>query len=286
VTIPGKTFSSRPRDFELTDDEFNRLRVLVHSEAGISLSDAKRELVYGRLVRRLRALELDSFSAYIALLQSGEHPSEMQEFINAITTNLTSFFREPHHFEFLANTALPELVRRNAATRRIRIWSSASSTGEEPYTIAMVLRECQSVWAGYDVRILATDLDTQCVATCKRGVYGQDRVRDLPKATLAKYFEAGPQAGTHRVRDEVRELVSFGQLNLMNEWPMRGPLDIIFCRNVVIYFDKDAQRKLFQRMADLQREGAYLFLGHSETLFKVSTRYELMGRTIYRRSGP
>ena len=158
--------------------------------------------------------------------------------------------------------------------------------GEEPYTIAMALLGCERLLSGFDVRILATDLDTQCVAHARRGVYGADRVRALPRSTLDRWFEAGPQPGTVRVLPAVQRLVSFGQLNLMDPWPMRGPLDVIFCRNVVIYFDKDAQRRLFDRMAELQREGAHLFLGHSETLFKVSTRYELIGRTVYRRHGP
>jgi chemotaxis protein methyltransferase CheR len=276
---------TKSKEFALSDGEFNQLRALVHTKTGISLSQAKRELVYGRLVRRLRALKLDKFSDYISLVEN-EHPEEMQEFINAITTNLTSFYREPHHFEFLAETALPELVKRNAASRKIRIWCSASSTGEEPYTIAMTVRENASLLAGFDVRILATDLDTNCVAHARRGVYTLDRIKDLPRATTNRWFDNGPEANTVKVKSELQDLISFGQLNLMDPWPIRGPLDVIFCRNVVIYFDKDAQRRLFDRMADLQPQGAHLCLGHSETLFKVTTRYELIGRTVYKRTGP
>lgn len=275
----------RTKDFDLSEVEFNRLRALVHAKTGISLSQAKRELVYGRLVRRLRALKLGTFGEYIELI-ADEHPGEMQEFINAITTNLTSFYRESHHFDMLTESVIPELVRANAGIRKLRIWSSACSTGEEAYTIAMALRACAPAWAGFDVRVLATDLDTNCVAHAKRGVYTADRVKDLPRATIERWFEAEPGRAAYRVRPEVASLVTFGQLNLMDAWPMRGPLDVIFCRNVVIYFDKDAQRRLFDRMADLQREGGHLFLGHSETLFKVSTRYELIGRTVYRRAGP
>ncbi len=276
---------SRAKEFALSDAEFNHLRTLVHAKTGISLSQAKRELVYGRLVRRLRALRLETFAEYIALVEN-EHPEEMQEFINAITTNLTSFYREPHHFEYLAGTVIPELVKANAATRRIRIWCSACSTGEEPYTIAMTLRETESLWAGYDVKVLATDLDTNCVAHARRGVYSTERVRDLPRATQARWFLDGGDGQSVRVKPELQGLISFGQLNLMDPWPIKGPLDVIFCRNVVIYFDKDAQRRLFDRMAELQRQEATLFLGHSETLFKVSTRYELIGRTVYKRKGP
>jgi chemotaxis protein methyltransferase CheR len=275
----------RTKDFDLSEVEFNRLRALVHAKTGISLSQAKRELVYGRLVRRLRALKLGTFGEYISLIAE-EHPGEMQEFINAITTNLTSFYRESHHFEMLTESVIPELVRANAGTRKLRIWCSACSTGEEPYTIAMALRACAPAWAGFDVRVLATDLDTNCVAHARAGVYAADRVKDLPRATIDRWFEAEPDRKSYRVRPEIASLVTFGQLNLMDPWPIRGPLDVIFCRNVVIYFDKDAQRRLFDRMADLQREGGHLFLGHSETLFKVSTRYELIGRTVYRRAGP
>ena len=286
MTQADATPFSKTKEFALSDAEFDRLRALVHARTGISLSQAKRELVYGRLVRRLRALRLERFGDYIELVEGDGQAAEMQEFINAITTNLTAFYREPHHFDVLASTVLPALVRANAATRRIRIWCSACSTGEEPYTIAMTLRECESLWSGFDVRVLATDLDTQCVAHARRGVYAEDRVRELPRARLERWFEPGPQPGTVRVVPDLQRLVTFGQLNLMDPWPMRGPLDVIFCRNVVIYFDKDAQRRLFDRMAELQREGAHLFLGHSETLFKVSTRYELIGRTVYRRHGP
>jgi chemotaxis protein methyltransferase CheR len=276
---------TKAKEFALSDAEFNQLRALVHAKTGISLSQAKRELVYGRLVRRLRALKLDRFSDYIDMVDN-EHPEEMQEFINAITTNLTSFYREPHHFEFLAGTVLPQLVKANAATRRIRIWCSAASTGEEPYTIAMTLREHAALLQGYDVRVLATDLDTNCIAHAKRGVYTLDRVKDLSRATLARWFDNGPDGKTVSVKPELQGIVSFGQLNLMQPWPIRGPLDVIFCRNVVIYFDKEAQRRLFDRMADLMPQNGHLFLGHSETLFKVSSRFELIGRTVYKRAGP
>ena len=282
--MEAPTFS-KSRDFVLSDAEFDQVRSLVYAKTGISLSDAKRELVYGRLVRRLRALHIDSFGAYIDMV-ANEHPEEIQHFINAITTNLTSFYREPHHFEYLAQSIIPALVKASAARRKIRIWSSACSTGEEAYSIAMTLRDCASVWSGFDVKILATDLDTNCVATGRHGVYGEDRVRDLPSSLVNRWFDQGPNPGTVKVKPEIASMVSFGQLNLMEAWPIKGPLDVIFCRNVVIYFDKETHRKLFQRMADMQREGSYLFLGHSETLFKVSTRYELVGRTIYRRAGP
>jgi chemotaxis protein methyltransferase CheR len=264
----------------LSEAEFVRIRDLVREHTGIALSDAKRQLVHGRLARRLRALKLTSFTDYIRLLEKGDE-AEIEEFINAVTTNLTSFFREPHHFEFLGRDLLPAIAA--TAARRLRIWCCAASTGEEPYSIAMVLREAQSLLAGWDVKVLATDLDSNVLGHAKWGVYTRDRFESMDSKRIARFFE--PVSGEDRLSasDELRDLITFKQLNLMNEWPMKGPFDAIFCRNVIIYFDKATQRQLFERMATLQRPGDYLFLGHSESLYRVSERYELIGRTIYRR---
>jgi chemotaxis protein methyltransferase CheR len=286
VTTAGTTTIRALRDFELSQAEFDRLRELVREHTGIALSEGKRQLVYGRLARRLRALQLESFGEYIGLLERGD-PVELEEFVNAVTTNLTSFFREPHHFEYLAGEALPAIVARSDGINRLRIWCCAASTGEEPYSIAMVLREAQDRLAGWDVEILATDLDSNVLATGKSGVYSAERFRGMDARRVARFFDkgAGAHAGKFRAREDLRNLITFKQLNLMNEWPMRGPFDAIFCRNVVIYFDKATQRTLFERMAALQRPGDLLFLGHSESLYRVSDAYELIGRTIYRRVG-
>ncbi len=270
----------------LTDAQFHRIRELVREHTGIALSDAKRQLVYGRLSRRLRALKLESFGEYVELLERGV-PAELEEFTNAITTNLTSFFREPHHFEYLASDVLPQIVARDTGARRARIWCCAASTGEEPYSIAMVLREAQELLTGFDVKLLATDLDSAVLATGAAGVYNAERLQvgeRHARIALLSRRAAAQQAGKFRVQDELRNLITFKQLNLMNEWPVRGPFDAIFCRNVIIYFDKDTQRALFERMAALQRPGDILFLGHSESLYRVSDKYELVGRTIYRRN--
>jgi chemotaxis protein methyltransferase CheR len=271
-------------DFQLSQAEFDRIRVLVREHTGIALSESKRQLVYGRLARRLRALKLSSFSDYIVLLERGE-PAEIEEFTNAVTTNLTSFFREPHHFEFLAQQMLPDALKRNAGLRRLRLWCCAASTGEEPYSIAMVLREAQASLVGWDTKLLATDLDSNVLAHGKRGVYGRDRFAGMSGNRVARFFDEVRDGKDNKLcaADELRSLVTFKQLNLMHEWPMKGPFDAIFCRNVIIYFDKETQRALFERMAGLQRPGDYLFLGHSESLYRVSDRYELIGRTIYRR---
>jgi chemotaxis protein methyltransferase CheR len=267
-------------DFQLSDAEFAALRALVREHTGISLADTKRQLVYGRLARRLRALKLDSFSEYIQLLERGE-PKELEEFTNAVTTNLTSFFREPHHFEYLAQEVLPGIVKRNNGLRRLRVWCCAASTGEEPYSIAMVLREAGALLAGWDAKLLATDLDSNVLAHGKAGVYGRDRFTAMGNKRISRYFEEVD--GKLSATDEIRDPITFKQLNLMHEWPMKGPFDAIFCRNVIIYFDKETQRGLFERMAALQRPGDFLFLGHSESLYRVNDRYELIGRTIYRR---
>jgi chemotaxis protein methyltransferase CheR len=277
-----------PGDFRLTRAEFERLRTLVREHTGIAISEGKRELIYGRLARRLRALKLASFGEYIELLQAGG--AELEEFINAVTTNLTSFFREPHHFAYLGREFLPRLVEPQVQgerheTRRLRIWCCAASTGEEPYSIAMVLREAREHLGGWDVKLLATDLDSAVLATAAAGVYDSTRLSGMSPDRLARFFERGvaAQAGRVRVLPGLRELITFRQLNLMHEWPMRGPFDAIFCRNVIIYFDKPTQRRLFERLAALQRPGDLLFLGHSESLYRVSEHYDLIGRTIYRR---
>ena len=278
-------FFQRLGDFKLTDAEFNRIRQLVREHTGISLSDAKRQLVYGRLARRLRALKLADFSSYIELLERGD-PVELEEFTNAVTTNLTSFFRESHHFDFLAQEALPAIVARDGGLRRLRIWCCAASTGEEPYSISMVLRECASLLTGWDTKLLATDLDSAVLAAGSAGVYTAERFEKMSAARTRNFFTPVPGGieGRLRAREELRNLITFKQLNLMHEWPVRGPFDAIFCRNVIIYFDKDTQRALFARMAALQRPGDILFLGHSESLYRVSDQYELVGRTIYRRN--
>jgi chemotaxis protein methyltransferase CheR len=270
-------------EFELTDSEFKRLRDLVHARTGIALSDAKRELVYGRLARRLRKLKLASFAQYCELVESGES-AELQELTNAITTNLTSFFRENYHFEQLAAEALPQVESKRCAARRIRLWSAGCSTGEEPYSLAIVMREALAHLPGWDVKLLATDIDSKVVATAAEGEYAQERFKDVPAERVRNWFRNVPgRPGFCAASAELKALITFRQLNLLDPWPMKGPFDIIFCRNVVIYFDKATQRGLFDRMADLQEPGGWLFIGHSENLLNVTRRYKLVGRTVYRR---
>lgn len=278
------TEETGPSEFVLSEPDFRRICALVRERSGIALSDAKRQMVYGRLVRRLRALGLEGFSEYVQLLESGD-PRELEEFINAITTNLTAFFRENHHFEYLAQDLLPSIASRVRSTGRLRIWSSACSTGEEPYSIAIVLKEQQELLGRADVKVLATDLDSNVLATAAAGRYPAERIRQVSAARVAAYFQRGTDAQRDiiQVVPAVRQMITFKRLNLTHEWPMRGPFDAIFCRNVVIYFDLETKRALFERMARLQPPGAILFLGHSENLYRISDAYELIGRTIYRR---
>jgi chemotaxis protein methyltransferase CheR len=274
----------RLREFEFGNEDFEALRRLVKQLTGINLSDQKRELVYGRLARRLRALQLQSFAQYREILaQDGGR--EIAQFCNAITTNLTSFFREPHHFDYLRDQVLLPMLQSGAA-RRLRIWSAGCSTGEEPYSIAMTILETLPDVRRWDVRILATDLDSDVLERGRRGVYTEDRLKNLTLQRRMRFFrERRERDGLcHEATPELKSLITFKQLNLMHPLPMRGPLDAIFCRNVVIYFDKDTQRDLFSRVAQLQQPGNLLFLGHSESLFKVSEQYSLIGKTVYRRA--
>ena len=273
------------QEFVLTDSEFERLRALVHELTGIALAESKRELVYSRLARRLRKLKLKSFGDYCAMLEGGDG-AELQELTNAMTTNLTSFFREDYHFEQLAAEALPYLAKSRAAMRRVRIWSAGCSTGEEPYSIAMVLREAQPLFAGWDVRLLATDIDSKVVETAAAGIYSAERLRGVNPQRLMRWFKPSDQAlRQYEVAADLRSLATFRQLNLLNAWPFKGPFDVIFCRNVTIYFDKETQRLLFERLAKLQEPGAWLFIGHSENLFNVTQCYKSVGRTVYRKVG-
>jgi chemotaxis protein methyltransferase CheR len=276
----------RVREFVFGNEDFEALRKLVKELTGINLSEQKRELVYGRLARRLRALRLRTFAEYRDLLAS-DGGREIGELCNAITTNLTSFFRESHHFEYLREQVLrPMAAAKRTGQRRVRIWSAGCSTGEEAYSLAMTVIESFPDLRTWDVKILATDLDSDVLAKAQRGIYTADRVRGIGAPRVGRFFveKRGREGLSYEVSAELSALITFKQLNLMHPLPMKGPLDAIFCRNVVIYFDKDTQRELFSRVATLQRPGDLLFLGHSESLFKVSESYTPIGKTVYRRA--
>lgn len=275
--------TARLREFAFREEDFQALRALVKSLTGIHLSDQKRELVYGRLTRRLRSLQLRSFAEYRARLERDER--ELAELCNAITTNLTAFFREPHHFHYLRTQLLAPLAAGARHSHRIRIWSAGCSSGEEAYSIAMTALEALPQPRRADVRILATDIDSEVLARARRGLYPPERTAGIAPERLERFFLARREGDLawRQIAPEVASLVTFKPLNLIHELPMRGPLDAIFCRNVVIYFDRETQRELFARFSRLQRPGDLLFLGHSESLFKVCDAYALIGKTIYRR---
>jgi len=271
------------RDFTLTDREFNQIRKLVIEHTGIALSDAKRNLVYGRLAKRLRKMEIGDFGSYIQLLESPMGKDELANFTNAITTNLTSFFRENHHFEYLKSNVIPNLLRLNADTKKIRIWSAGCSTGEEPYSIAMTIREMIPESRGWDIKILATDLDTNVLAHANAGIYSLEKINNVSKARMKRFFlrGKGEQRDDIKIRSELQNMIRFRQLNLMDPWPIKNQFDIIFCRNVVIYFDKPTQKVLFKRYHELLKDTGHMFIGHSETMFKVSDDFKLIGNTTY-----
>jgi chemotaxis protein methyltransferase CheR len=270
----------------LGDAEFEFIRHVVGENAGIVLGPNKRQLVQGRLARRLRELGLPTYEAYCEhVRQSG--PEELVGLINAITTNVTAFFRENHHFEALASYMLPEAMKRNAASRRLRIWSAGCSTGEEPYCLAMIAAESVPTATRWDVKILATDIDSDVIAAASRGVYTLDRLNSVPQERLRRFFQrgVGDNEGSAMARPELRSLITYRTLNLLHNWPMRGPFDVIFCRNVMIYFDQATREKLVGRFGEMLAPGGYLCIGHSESIHAGTAPFKLVGKTIYRRHG-
>jgi chemotaxis protein methyltransferase CheR len=269
-------------EFALEDSDFRKISSLVRATTGIVIDDRKRAFIHGRLGRRLRALGLQNFSEYCRVLEGPNGAAERDVLVNAITTNHTGFFREPHHFEYLEKIVLPAiLANRTQASHRVRIWSAGCSTGEEPYTLAMIVADAKLPPA-WDVKILATDLDTNVVAHAKAGLYDAERAKSIPGRFRQRFATLQPDGRT-AMNDVLRSLITFKPLNLLEEWPMTGPFDMIFCRNVVIYFDKPTQRSLFNRYAEILKPDGWLTIGHSESLQNLTDRFQLVGRTVYRR---
>lgn len=268
-------------EFAFDDKDFRFLVGLVKERTGIVLSDNKRSMVYSRLARRLRLLGLKTFSAYCTLLQKEDNPEEMAQLVNAITTNLTHFFREGHHFEHLRDEVIRPRLENPGEGRRIRIWSAGCSSGAEPYSIAMTVHQALGSRRNWDCRILATDIDSNMLAMGAAGIYPREMCEKIPSDY--QHYAHDITQDQCQMDDALRAMISFKPLNLMERWPMNGPFDAIFCRNVVIYFDKDTQRVLFNRMAELLKPGGWLYVGHSESLHNVCDRFELKGRTIYQR---
>ena len=265
------------REFSFSSADFERVRKLIYQHAGISLSPVKQDMVYSRLARRLRATGKNTFGEYLDMLEKGG-ADEWERFVNSLTTNLTSFFREPHHFPIFA-----EHLQKIGSKRPIRIWCSAASTGEEPYSIAITVLETFGANASH-VSIFASDLDTNVLATAQKGVYSLDRVEKLSPERLKRFFlkGTGTQEGYVSVRPELKRLIEFQWVNLLEpNWPVRGPLDVIFCRNVMIYFDKPTQYKILSRFAPLMQPDGLMLAGHSESFLHAADLFKSMGKTVY-----
>lgn len=275
-------------NLSLSAKQFKLVQKLIYEHAGISLQDSKQTMVQGRLAKRLRALDMTSYDQYLRFLEQNVNGRELIEFINCLTTNKTDFFRENHHFEFLANTVLPPLMPAlEAGTHKLRIWSAACSSGEEPYSIAMTLRE--TLGTTPDMAILASDIDTQVLERCQEGLYLGSRVVDIPKYLLHRYFDKEKGHGLDedslawRVKNSLRDLIRFRRINFQDgTWPIQTKFDVIFCRNVMIYFDRATQARLVERFAGYLQPEGHLIIGHSETLSGISERFDLVGNTVYR----
>ncbi len=265
------------REFVFTDDDFDRIRRFIHQRAGIALNPSKKDMVYGRLVRRIRTLQLGSFAAYLELLFSADRGrEELEHFVNALTTNLTYFFREEHHFPILADHL-------RGRSGDIQIWCSAASTGEEPYSLAMTALEAASAGARQSVSILATDLDTNVLRTGAEGIYGAEAINKLPSGMAQRYFDRLDEQ-RWQAKPALRQMIRFQPLNLVDpQWSIRGPFDAIFCRNVMIYFDRDTQLAVLRRFAPLLKPDGLLFVGHSENFYHATDLFRLRGKTVYER---
>jgi chemotaxis protein methyltransferase CheR len=285
---------TNPRDLAVPDGEFpftwsdfRQIAELVHSEAGIVLTDTKVNLVYSRLAKRLRSIGLRTFREYCALIQGENGVDERQAMIAAMTTNVTRFFRENHHFEYLTTRVLPELLENARRGGKIRIWSAGCSSGEEAYSIGLTILELAPDATELDVRILASDIDPEMLRRGNTGIYPVRQMGDVPKEMLRRWFRpiTGSAGQDIEVGEELRELVRFRELNLLREWPMKGRFDIIFCRNVMIYFDDETQNTVWGRYAEILRPGGTLCIGHSERIALGTQPFDLVGQTIYRRQG-
>ncbi|GBF49153.1 methyltransferase of chemotaxis protein [Leptospira ryugenii] len=270
------------------DSEFEYIKDLVYKQAGIFLAPHKKVMVQSRLNTRLRTLGISDYVEYVNRLKRDPKfaSDEMQELINRITTNKTDFFRENHHFEFLKNTYLPEFERENQQTKHLRIWCSASSTGEEPYSIAITLYDYFQNKTGWNVKIYASDIDTAVLKTASEGIYKEDRLEPISEALKTKHFNKLTDRDhiSYQVKPHLKSLIEFKQINLLHfPFPFKEKIDLIFCRNVIIYFDKQTQKTLFSNFAEQLKSMGYLILGHSETMFGISDQFKFLGHTIYQK---
>lgn len=274
-------------DLLLTYEDFREIAGMLHDDAGIFLPEGKVTLVYSRLAKRLRALGLESFREYCSLVSTSEGIDERKRMLAALTTNVTRFFREPHHFEHLKTQVLPALLDKARAGGRVRIWSAACSTGQEPYSIALTLLSMMPDAARHDIRILATDIDPNVVEEARRGVYSEESISQVPSGLRQAWFTPARTTGmkNFQVKPAAQELITFRELNLIGEWPMKGKFEVIFCRNVVIYFEEKTQIKIWNRFKALLPNDGRLYIGHSERIAGTGDSFETDGLTTYRRVG-
>ncbi|MEP9375048.1 protein-glutamate O-methyltransferase [Mesorhizobium sp. KR1-2] len=285
--------AARPRraslvdgEFSLTGEDLRRIAAMLQADAGIHLSDSKAALVYSRLSKRLRALGLPSFAAYCALLAGPDGGAERRQMLAALTTNVTAFYREPHHFAHLGERVLPPLLAAARRGGRVRLWSAACSNGAEPYTIALTILGQMPDAAAHDIKVLATDIDPNMVAAGHAGVYGEPALRPVPAELRRRWFvpaRAADGGKAWAVADELRQLVAFRELNLIGDWPMSGRFQAIFCRNVVIYFEEATQARIWSRFVPLLAPGGQLYIGHSERVSgPAAASLQSDGITTYR----
>ncbi|MGB8012263.1 MAG: protein-glutamate O-methyltransferase CheR [Terriglobales bacterium] len=273
----------------ISNSDFDRLRSLIYSTSGITLSPEKKTMLELRVKRRLRSLHLESYAAYCAYLFGGHNQKEeIVHLIDAVSTNKTDFFREPEHFEFLVQRALPGLVAGDESGRPLRIWSAGCSTGEEPYTLAMVLHERGPDYPGFRFQVLATDISTAVLTKAERGVFSLEALSPVPEGLRRKYFmrSRNPETKLLRVVPELRSLIEFRRLNFMDaDFGLRQPVNVIFCRNVMIYFDRPTQERILQKLAAQVVPGGYVFVGHSETLHDMDVPLTAVAPAVYRKPG-
>jgi chemotaxis protein methyltransferase CheR len=276
-------------EFVLTADDFRKISTIIHAHAGIALAETKAALVYSRLARRLRLLGLENFKDYCKLVSGEEGLDERQAMLTALTTNVTRFFREPHHFDYLRDNVMPRLVATARKGGRVRLWSTACSSGQEAYSMAITVLAALPEAPNLDVKILATDIDPRILNEAREGLYSEDAIQPVPPNLRGAWFKRVSMGADRpwRVSDEVKSLVTFRELNLIGEWPMTGRFDVVFCRNVVIYFDEPTQEQVWSRFIPVLQPGAVLFIGHSERVTgPAAGRFISSGLTTYVLGGP
>lgn len=275
-------------EYPLTRRDLNEIAAMIYADAGIALNDSKASLVYSRLSKHIRNLGLKGFREYCSLVSSQEGAAARREMLSHLTTNFTRFFRENHHFDHLRTEVLPGLVARARSGGRVRIWSAACSDGQEPYSIALTVLSVLPNAADYDFKILATDIDPKILALARAGAYDEQALETVSAAMRKQWFREVDINGRRKwqIDDKVKRLITFNELNLMAQWPLKGPFDVIFCRNVVIYFDEPTQMRIWSRFAGLLPEGGHLYIGHSERVSGDSkNQFDNIGITTYRYTG-